>query len=181
MSIKKHSLLMIGDSLVEWGDWEGLLPGYDIVNRGRAGETVEEMAGRIFAEIDSQKDCGYVLIMSGTNNILMGDTLFPMIFSTMLPRLQMLVPDTTIILNSLFPMPAAPCRDIMQVNEELAMICKQAHCIFMDAGPEFTALCRPITHPCFHPDGVHLTGHGYRTWARVIRQHLPGPSSSDEG
>ena len=33
----KKSLLMLGDSLVEWGDWDALLPDLAVISRGRAG------------------------------------------------------------------------------------------------------------------------------------------------
>ena len=181
MSIEKQILLMLGDSLVEWGDWAELLTGYRILNRGMAGETVEGLAGRIFAEIDQHDDCGSILIMSGTNNLLMGDTQFPALFATMLPRLRLLAPDTTIIVNALLPMPAARPEKITKINQTLAATCEQAQCVFMDAGPEFATFCRPIIHPCFHPDGVHLTSHGYQTWAKVISGYLHHSARPDEG
>ena len=33
------TILFLGDSLVEWGDWHSLLPEHNIINRGMAGET----------------------------------------------------------------------------------------------------------------------------------------------
>jgi len=174
MSIKKQKeiLLMLGDSIVAWGDWSELLPDYTVINRGCAGETVEELAGRIFQELAHQEHCDLILIMSGTNNLLMGDVLFPAIFSTMLPRLRQLVPNAKLFLNGLLPMPAAPGQDIGRVNGELASICMQAHCQFIDADADFATHCRPITHPCFQPDGVHLTRRGYTVWAEVLARHL---------
>jgi len=181
MSTKKETILMAGDSIVAWGDWEVLLPGYAIKNRGLAGERAEELAGRIFQELAEQEPFDLILIMSGTNNLLMGDSLFPAIFSSMLPRIQMLVPDVQIILHALFPMPAVPAHEIRQVNEQLADICTRTNCRFIDAAEEFTTHCRPITHPCFHPDGVHLTNRGYTVWAEVLNRHLRSTADSDEG
>ena len=37
------TLLMLGDSLVEWGDWQRFLPGVAVVNRGFAGEMTGEL------------------------------------------------------------------------------------------------------------------------------------------
>jgi len=181
MSTKKQTMLMLGDSLVAWGDWPELLCGHTVINRGRAGETVEELAGRIFQELEEQNQFDQILIMSGTNNLLMGDALFPAIFSSMLPRIQLLVPGVQVILHALFPMPAVPAHDIAKVNAELAGICARTQCSFLDATPEFTTHCLPVTHPCFHPDGVHLTGRGYSVWADVLTRHLLSTSSSDEG
>ena len=181
MSTRKQPLLMLGDSLIEWGDWPELLPGHNIINRGMAAETVEGLAGRIFLEIENHDTCDSLLIMSGTNNLLMGDTLFPAIFSSMLARIRLLSPKIEIIVNGLFPMPAASSKDIIQVNEELARICQREQCGFIDAQTTFAMHCRPVTHPCFHSDGVHLTGRGYRTWAKAINTFLQTVSDPDEG
>jgi len=181
MSTRKQTLLMLGDSLIEWGDWPELLFEYNIINRGRAGETVEGLAGRVFPEIESHGDYTSILIMSGTNNLLMGDTLFPLIFSSMLARIQLLIPKTTLIVNGLLPMPAAPGKDITLVNEKLARICHQQQYGFIDPQTAFAIHCRPITHPCFHPDGVHLTTRGYTTWAKAISTFLKTGFDPDEG
>ncbi|MCW5208909.1 hypothetical protein VU10_01625, partial [Desulfobulbus sp. US1] len=85
------TLLMLGDSLVEWGDWESLLPEMQIINRGIAGEHTEELSARLVNEIDAVLDAGtepdYILLMTGTNNLLMGSPYFPVILGSMLPRL----------------------------------------------------------------------------------------------
>ena len=65
-------LLMLGDSLVEWGDWAKHLPGVAVINRGVAGEMTEELSDRLMDEIDACPDPDAVLIQSGTNNLLFG-------------------------------------------------------------------------------------------------------------
>lgn len=44
------TILLLGDSLVEYGDWPELLGGYRTVNRGMAGETVGELSVRSHLE-----------------------------------------------------------------------------------------------------------------------------------
>ncbi|MCI5118308.1 MAG: hypothetical protein D3913_10180 [Candidatus Electrothrix sp. LOE1_4_5] len=72
------TLLMLGDSLVEWGDWEALLPEIEVINRGIAGEHTEELSTRLVNEIDRvlavRSEPEYILIMTGTNNLLMGES-----------------------------------------------------------------------------------------------------------
>lgn len=47
MNTRKISrLLLVGDSLIEYGDWAKLLPGRAVVNLGRSGEAVEELRER---------------------------------------------------------------------------------------------------------------------------------------
>ena len=167
------TLLMLGDSLVEWGDWPELLPSVRVINRGVAGEQVEELAARLVAEVESVEEPDHILIMAGTNNLLMGNIFFPAIFRSMLPRLAALCPQTEITLNSIMPMslPGLP-EQVAAINIELQSVAELAGCRFLDMVPACTEQCLPITRPCFLTDGVHLSTLGYQVWAAEISRHL---------
>ena len=171
-------LLMLGDSLVEWGDWERFLPGVAVINRGIAGEMTGELAVRLGEEIDACTDPDAVLIESGTNNLLFGDQFFPFILQSMVPRLRQAYPDQPIIICSLMPMPIVPEADLAQVNQRLAeMTTTIDNCHFLDMVGPFHERCLPITHPGFLNDQVHLSTRGYQVWAgeidRCLRELLP--------
>ena len=165
---------MLGDSLVEWGDWETLLPDYRVINRGIAGEDVEGLSLRLHDETLAAETAEHILIMAGTNNLLMGNLFFPAIFKTMLPRLRELRPQSTITLNAIFPMDIVGVnRDtIDRLNSELFQAASAAGCRFLDMNAAFSEQCLPITHPCFLEDGVHLSTRGYQVWADAISHHL---------
>ena len=168
-----QTLLMLGDSLVEWGDWQELLPTIRVINRGFAGEHVEGLAARLTEEIESAPAPDHILIMAGTNNLLMGNMFFPAIYRSMLPRLASHCPDTPITLNSIMPMQVEGlAMEIEAINRELKSIAEQAGCLFLDMVTPFTEQCLPITRPCFLADGVHLSTLGYQVWASEIRRHL---------
>ncbi|MCW5203572.1 hypothetical protein VU11_03230 [Desulfobulbus sp. US2] len=172
------TLLMLGDSLVEWGDWESLLPEMQIINRGIAGEHTEELSARLVNEIDAVLDAGtepdYILLMTGTNNLLMGSPYFPVILGSMLPRLTDLCPNSSITLNSLMPMQIRGLaqESITTANNELRDTAKRSGCRFLDMTAPFTEQCLPVTKPCFFNDGVHLATRGYQVWAGAIKKHL---------
>ncbi len=167
---------MLGDSLVEWGDWETLLPDCNVINRGVAGEDVEGLSVRLADEVLSAGTVRHILIMAGTNNLLMGNLFFPAIFRTMLARLRQLCPDPTITVNSILPMDLIGLTEdtIDRVNLELREITEEAACSFLDMKAACAARCLPITHPCFMEDGVHLSTRGYQVWAEEISHHLTG-------
>jgi lysophospholipase L1-like esterase len=175
----KTTLLMLGDSLIEWGDWDALLPGYNIVNRGIAGEAMEELSFRLNNEVQAAGKPGYIFIMSGTNNLLMGDLFFPAILKTMLPRLRQLFPQSFISVNAILPMDIAEpgTKIIREVNRQLRRVAESAGCSFLNTDTAFNTYCRPVTHPCFHNDGVHLSTRGYQIWAREIDRHLQKPET----
>jgi len=168
----KKSLLMLGDSLVEWGDWDTLLPELAVISRGRAGELCEELSARLFDEIDSALELDCILLMSGTNNLLSGSPHFTAIFQTLLPRLAMLCRNSTVFLNSILPMTARGMakETIAAVNRELRATAERSGCRFLDMTAPFTEQCLPITRPCFLSDGVHLSTLGYQVWAAEIKK-----------
>lgn len=174
----EKDLLMLGDSLIEWGDWESLLPDFRVINRGIAGEHTEELSARLVDEINTVIDAGrepeYILLMTGTNNLLAGSPYFPVVLRSMLPRLVALCPDSVIILNSLMPMRLrGPAREsITAANNELRDAARKSACHFLDMTGPFTEQCLPVTKPCFLDDGVHLATRGYQVWAESIRKHL---------
>lgn len=174
MKKRQKTLLMLGDSLAEWGDWESLLPEISIINRGCAGEMVEELSARVAAEISELAEPDHILILSGTNNLLMSNTWFPAVFTSMLPRLQLMCPNSTITLNSLMPMSFNNqlLEGLAEINAKLHDIAEQSNCLFLDMTEPFTELCLPITRPCFLDDGVHLSSRGYQVWARAIAHHI---------
>lgn len=167
-----HTLLMLGDSLVEWGNWAKNLPDIAVINRGIAGEMTEELSARLMDEIEDCPHPDAVLVQSGTNNLLMGYMFFPAIFVTMLQRLRACYPRTPIVLCSLMPMPAAPLADIIEVNRQLAEAAAGIEgCVFLDLVPPFTDQCSP-SRPGFLGDQVHLSGWGYQVWAEAIDRWL---------
>jgi len=164
------TLLMLGDSLAEWGDWPALLPELAVINRGRAGELTEELSARLFFELDQLPEPDCILLVSGTNNMLQGNIYFPAVFQTMLPRLAALCPQSLIAVNSLMPMrlPELAQESITAVNRELRQAAEAHGCRFLDMTGPFHEHCLPVTKPCFLNDGVHLSTLGYQVWAREI-------------
>lgn len=169
-----ESVLLFGDSLIEYGDWSSLLSEYRTMNRGIAGETAGELAARLGRELDLDSDPRHIIILSGTNDLLMGDATFPAVFETMLPLLRQFCPEAAVTVVGLAPMTVpglGPAR-IPQANRALAAAALSAGCSFLDPASEFALHCRPRGNPCFLMDGVHFSPHGYRILADVIRSHL---------
>ncbi len=164
--------IFLGDSLIEFGDWNTLLPEFRIENRGRAGETVEELATRLGGEIETAGEADHLLLMSGTNNLLMGDEHFPAIFESMLRIIPVLLPDTTVTVTSLLPMSAdwLAAGDVIRINAALGAVAAKNNSHFLDIHGLFQRRCKG--DDCFTMDGVHLSDSGYRIWADGLRSHF---------
>ena len=162
-----ETVLLLGDSLIEYGDWDILLPGYRIINRGFAGETAGGLAGRLVNEIQNHDDPDQIVILSGTNDLLMGDHSFPAVFETMLPRLRQFCPQTEIIVVGLAPIQMV-FNLVEDANSWLEKITLETECRFLDLFEPFHLRCRSVGNPCFLMDGVHFSPHGYRVLAGAI-------------
>ena len=165
------SVLLLGDSLIEYGDWDVLLPGYRTINRGSAGETVGGLAGRLVHDINTVDDPDWIVILSGTNDLLMGDHTFPAVVETMLPLLRQFCPQTEIIVIGLAPIQMVS-HSVEDVNSWLEKIAMDAGCSFLDLFGPFHLQCRPVGNPCFLMDGVHFSPHGYKVLARALGDML---------
>lgn len=164
---KMETMLLLGDSLIEYGDWDLLLPGYRTINRGMAGETAGGLAGRLIEVINEVDDPDRIVILSGTNDLLLGDHSFPSVFETMLPRLRQFCPHALILVIGLAPMRMV--LDMVEdMNSRLEKIVLECGCRFVDPAAPFALQCRPVGNPCFLADGVHFSPHGYRVLAGVI-------------
>lgn len=169
-----RTVLLLGDSLVQYGDWQELLPGYQCFNQGVEGETVGGLAARLGWEVERVSEPDHIVIMSGTNNILMEDRSFPVIFETMLPRLILLEPEADISVVGIAPMRLPWVKEdlLLEVNKELQEKVVDAGGRFLDVTPDFEMHCRPVGNPCFLMDGVHFSPHGYRVLGGAVRGHL---------
>jgi hypothetical protein len=49
-------ILLLGHSLIEFGDWKRLLPGHTVASLGRAGETTAGLLGRLDAALNAHRE-----------------------------------------------------------------------------------------------------------------------------
>ncbi len=62
-------ILFIGDSLIEYFDWEEILPDHKVLNPGISGEMVEELLLRTDEIIKDHPLADMIFIMTGINNV----------------------------------------------------------------------------------------------------------------
>jgi len=60
-------IVMLGDSLTEWGNWHELVPEHRVINRGIAGDTSSGVLDRLQEVIERRPKVVFVMI--GTNDI----------------------------------------------------------------------------------------------------------------
>ena len=167
----KH-ILFIGDSLVEFFDWQGRFPGHTIANLGIAGETVEGLYSRIGKIIRQYPSPDLVLIMTGINNVAMEDLGFLDSYRGIIKALSFAYPHARIVLHTLLPtlLPWIPNERIQDVNRSLHQIAHEMNTELLDLYPFFVSPQGNPARDYLLPDGVHLAEKGYARWAEALEQ-----------
>jgi lysophospholipase L1-like esterase len=165
-------VVMLGDSLTDWGNWHELLPNHNLINRGIAGDTSSGVLARI-AEVIERKP-KLVVLMIGVNDILEGSS--PEAVTQNIRRIVRSLQEKQIrvILQSVVLMsPGVGSRanpHIARLNRLLHTTAAEESIRFLDLNP--TLAPSGTLHPDVTRDGLHLAGRGYVLWAEALRPLL---------
>jgi len=163
-------ILLLGHSLIEFGDWPQLLPGHTAVNLGRAGETTSGLLGRLERAVRDNPDADAVAVMSGTNDLLAGDDSFLDEYRQVAQRLRRAYPRAPIVLHGLLPVSAEWVEPgaIAAANAGIARIGAETGVTFLDLSGRFLDQAGRLRAELYDADGVHLSKQGYRVWAAAL-------------
>jgi len=166
--------LVIGDSLIAFGDWQEMFPGVSVHNCGLAGETVAGLLARLESTIAGLAPPDLVLIMSGINNVVMEDFTFLGTYEKIIQLLAARFPQARIVVNSLLPvrLPWSNDTAVPRVNTMLCRLAERLGVTFLDIFRNFIDERGRLDGRCFLDDGVHLSAHGYRVWAGALADFL---------
>ncbi|MDX1775273.1 MAG: GDSL-type esterase/lipase family protein [Desulfobulbales bacterium] len=161
--------LFIGDSLIEFFNWQNRFPGDKVYNFGAAGETAEGLYARLPGITRRLASPDLVMIMTGTNNIAMEDYTFLITYEKIIDLLQNAYNQTTIVMTSLLPMDFFFLGDaVFRVNKKLQHIAQSKNIVFLDLYPLFLDKNSKPVAAYYEPDGVHLSQEGYEIWAKAL-------------
>lgn len=166
-------ILMTGDSLIEFYDWQRRFPEYDIDNKGIAGETVKGLLlGLPF--ITKYIDIpGAIVLMIGTNNLAMDDYSFMGDYREILEKFRAWYPNAHVAITSLLPLylPWLAPDAIDRLNTSLKQIAEDLEVDFVDVFSAFRA-AGAAERGLFLEDGVHLSDAGYALWSKVLQKYF---------
>lgn len=174
--IAPGDVVLLGDSLTEWGDWVALLGDARLRNRGIAGDTVDGVQRRLEPILAERPRL--IVLMIGINDLLGGAEPAAVLASqrALIGRIRAEAPEARLLVLSLLPVEpqAVGVRHnprIAAVNAGLGPAAREAGAEWLDLWPLLGGdggLDRRYTH-----DGLHLNGDGYALWAEALRPRLP--------
>ena len=164
-----NRFLFMGDSLIEFFNWQERFPDREVFNYGIAGETAEGLLARLPNIINRVQSPDLVMIMTGINNVAMEDYGFLFTYEKIITRLRETYGQATISMTSLLPVDLFFLGDaIPRINRRLKEIAENNNILYLDLYPLFIDENSRAITSCFEADGVHLSADGYEIWARAL-------------
>ena len=160
--------------MIEYFNWQERFPGQMCANLGMAGESVGGLLSRIGNTKDVCPEADMVFIMTGINNVAMGDTEFSDLYRTIIERLSSAYPGARIFINSLLPTAVdfISNSSIMGINSSLKVLAEETGAEFLDVYSLFIDTKGNTIKEYLLDDGVHLSGAGYAIWAVALEKTI---------
>lgn len=169
---RERAIVMLGDSLIQNGEWAELLNNPRVVNRGISGQWSEVLYSRMEHVIETQPE--KVFLMTGIND-LRGRSVeeVAQTVQKIVGRLNQDSAHTRVFVHSILPVnntikeTGRTNADIRALNAHLAKVCESSTCQYLDIHSHFAGDAGHLKEHFSH-DGVHLNGEGYQQWAQLI-------------
>jgi len=164
-------LVMLGDSLTEWGDWRAMLADIDTANQGIAGDTTAGLLRRL--DFAKRTGARAIAVMIGVNDLLARQPVSD-VFGRYDQAIGALVaPGRCIIVQSTLltrRFDASLNAAIGDLDRRLAATCSGERCNFVD----LNAVLAPDGELAADAtiDGLHLNIRGYTLWREALLPHL---------
>lgn len=171
-----HSVVFLGDSITDEGNWSGLFPNSLVENRGIGGDTTLGVLNRLDQVIASKPP--QIFLMIGTNDLCFGRSIADTItnYRHILTRLQTELPNTQVYIQSVLPFndkmfPSQSLRtnsNISQLNVQIKQLAEEYNYQYIDLSPTFTGEDGRLPSQDTI-DGLHLNDTGYLIWRDQIK------------
>lgn len=170
---KAMRILLLGDSLVAFYDWQARFKGMTVLNRGIPGETVQGLLARLPGELAAAGFVHMIVVMIGANNLVREDYGFLPDYEEILATVRSALPEARLVVTSLLPfqLPWLADHTVARLNISLRAIAARNQAEYLNVCDSFVA-AEQAGSRCFFEDGVHLTDNGYDTWAALLEAHI---------
>lgn len=166
------NILFAGDSLIEYFNWSAYFPGHKVINSGMAGESVEGLLTRIPGIKGVCPEADMVFLMTGINNVAMGDSDFIGSYRAIIGELSSAYPEARIFINSLLPS-AVDFIDngsVRAINVLLRDLAENTGVEYLDIYNLFVDAKDGAIRDHILDDGVHISEKGYAVWSGELEK-----------
>jgi lysophospholipase L1-like esterase len=166
-----ETVVFLGDSITQAGDWAGWFPDFSAVNLGIGGSTSEDVLGRLGSVVALNPD--EIVLLIGTNDLGMRRNVESLVrnIQSILVELRRDLPGSRMLVQSIMPRGREFADRIREANIHLRQFSATVHAQFLDLWPAM-ALENGELNPEFSDDRLHLNDAGYEAWLSELRPAL---------
>ena len=171
-TISKHTVVFLGNSIIEGFDLGHYFPEQQLINRGIVGDHLDGLIERLNNSAVALKPEKLFLII-GINDIgdQRSDDYLKSMFTTLIDTLITELPETKLYLHSILPTTArwknCPPDQIKRINYFLTLMAIEKNLVFINLHP-FFLIDTLYLNPELTRDGLHPNQAGYDLWAEKI-------------
>ncbi len=176
LPLSKGSIVFLGDSITEYGQWEELLGNAKIKNRGIAGDTTWGLLRRLNRITSSQPKA--IFLMIGINDFLFTDEQeIVQNYTKIIEQIQTETPNSQLFIQSILPVNPQVKRtvfdnqSILSLNQSLQQLTQQKGLIYLDIHQRLLA-DNGLLNANFTADGVHINGAAYSVWKEMVAPYV---------
>lgn len=165
------TVVFLGDSLTQGGDWSAWFPDLNALNFGIGGNTSEDVLARLDAVVAAQPD--EIVLLVGTNDFGLRRNVETLVrnVQSILVDLRRDLPGSRMLVQSVMPRGREFADRIREANIHLRQFSATVHAQFLDLWPAM-ALEDGELNPVFSEDRLHLNDAGYEAWLSELRPAL---------
>lgn len=165
------TVVFLGDSLTQGGDWSAWFPDLNALNFGIGGNTSEDVLVRLDAVVAAQPD--EIVLLVGTNDFGLRRNVETLVrnVQSILVDLRRDLPGSRMLVQSVMPRGREFADRIREANIHLRQFSATVHAQFLDLWPAM-ALEDGELNPVFSEDRLHLNDAGYEAWLSELRPAL---------
>ena len=179
--VRKERIIFLGNSIMEFGDWQTLLHDTTVINRGiaadnsfgvldRLDDVIIRQPSRLFIEIginDISQNIPFGIIVR--NIIALAERVKAKSGKTKIYVLSIL-PTNDNVKNE-YPEAFNKNAVTVVVNEELKRKAKRGRFTFIDLNKELSDRNGKLDSQYAKPDGIHLNEAGYQLWIDLLKKN----------
>lgn len=176
LTMEKGSIIFLGDSITEYGQWKELIQHPAVKNRGIAGDTTWGLLRRLKKITDS--DPSMIFLMIGINDFLFTDrTEIIDNYSKIIQQIKEQSPNCQLYIQSVLPIndqvknTVFDNQEIVLLNQSIKALAEKEALPYIDIHQQLLNDKGELAAK-FTADGVHINGAAYSIWKAAITPFL---------
>ncbi|EHQ26822.1 GDSL-type esterase/lipase family protein [Mucilaginibacter paludis] len=177
MPDQKHEIVFLGNSITEGGEWQEIIPGRAVLNRGISGDVSYGVLARMDDVLSSRPDKIFLLI--GINDLKRGTSAEAIlsVYGRIIKQVRQQSPKTKLYIQSILPVNEQMLPQIYNkinnsiiksLNGQLQQLCNTPEVIYVDLHPTFEDGSGQLKKD-WSIDGLHLRAAAYIQWVNRLK------------